>query len=112
MKHLDPYLPASELGLSEKNRQILIGVAKDLAEENIPEEKWGMRNWSTCICGQMNRRGAGLDQWMQNGRINRLFSGYGIGQVRYSPNPTQKEAGQAAYNFLTTGDPHWDEVLK
>lgn len=111
MKHISPYLSAQSLGISEEKRRALIGLAEDLISERIPEHKFGMNSWCTCIAGHMRRR-AGLP-----------FYGSGVGGDEaltklFLPSPKVREAatgpqaGRAVFNYLTTGDPKWDEVLK
>lgn len=116
MKRIDPYLSARALGFTEKDRDILIQLADDLVNERLPSEDWQMTNWSKCICGNMAKRGSDIDVLSYGGgdRTYRpLFVGYTnvMKPTRPSWTVSQKEAGQAAYNYLTLGDPKWAEVL-
>lgn len=106
MRHVDPYLPAEKLGLSEGDRQILIGLARDLESSKVIH-LWGMGCWSTCICGQMEKRGAKpiTDRYFMNPTHKLFFTSGAIPMSEI----TQQQAAKACYNFLTTGEPHWKE---
>jgi hypothetical protein len=105
MKTVSPYLSAEALGLKEDHRQALIGLAGDLAHHRIPDDEWGMQSWCTCICGHLKKRIGVVDYRGEFGgaiMISGLFfTGY------YA---TQEQAGQAVFNYLTLGAPHWEEI--
>jgi hypothetical protein len=105
MKAVSPYLSAEALGLKEEHRQALIGLAGDLAHDRIPDEEWGMRSWATCICGHLRSRTGVLDKNEFGAKINLLFLS-GCGDI------SQSQASQATFNYLTIGDPRWQEVRK
>lgn len=104
MKTVSPYLSAEALGLEESHRQALIGLASDLAHERIPEGEWGMRSWSTCICGHLRSRTGVLDKNEFGTKINPLFLS-GCGDI------SQSQASRAAFNYLTIGEPRWQEIM-
>jgi hypothetical protein len=112
MKTVSPYLSAEALGLKEEHRQALIGLASDLANHRIPDDEWRFTCWSKCVCGHLMKR-TGIDDRQKFGdKIWPLFTVPSrISDWRPSPT-TQEEAGQAAYNFLTVGDPCWDDEAK
>jgi hypothetical protein len=103
MKTVSPYLSAEALGLKEDHRQALIGLAGDLAHHRIPDDEWGMQSWCTCICGHLQER-TGVERREELGeRIKNsglFFGGSG----------TQEQAGQAVLNYLTLGEPHWQDI--
>ena len=114
MKRVDPYLSAKALGLSEKDKNILIALADDLVNERLPAEDWQMTCWSKCICGNMEKRGSSLNGPFGTDKPYRpLFTGYTSAMKPTRPcwTVSQKEAGQASYNYLTLGEPRWEEVL-
>jgi hypothetical protein len=103
MKTVSPYLSAKALGLKEDHRQALIGLAGDLAHHRIPDIEWGMQSWCTCICGHLQKR-TGVERREELGdgifNIGLFFGGAG----------TQEQAGRAVFNYLTLGEPHWEEI--
>lgn len=108
MRHVDPYLPAEKLGLSDADRQILIDVACDLEAGAI--HLWGMGFWSTCICGQMEKRGAEIvDSQIFRQPVYRLFFPM-LPTTQPQSEITQQQAARACYNFLTTGEPDWNKA--
>lgn len=104
MKTVSPYLSAEALGLKEEHRQALIGLAGDLAHDRIPDDEWGMRSWSTCICGHLQRRTGVMDKNEFGLKINPLFLSGGW-------DASQIQASQAAFNYLIIAEPRWQEVL-
>jgi hypothetical protein len=104
MKTVSPYLSAEALDLKEEHRQALIGLAGDLAHNRIPAEDWGMRSWATCICGHLRSRTGVVDKNEFGAKINPLFLS-GCGDI------SQSQASQAAFNYLTIGEPRWQEVM-
>lgn len=111
MKTVSPYLSAEALGLKEMNRQALIGLSSDLSNHKIPDDEWNMSNWASCICGHLQKR---TDiELTEKSTILKLFTGYSY-RVQVPgdwPPISQEEAGKAAFNYLTLGEPHWEDVL-
>jgi hypothetical protein len=111
MKHISPYLSAKTLGISEEKRRALIGVAEDLITERIPQHMFSMGSWCHCIAGHMRKR-IGLPMYAigigEDEVLRQLF----ISPSATRMSTTRKQAGRAVFNYLTTGEPRWDEVLK
>jgi len=125
MKHHEPYLPARALGIEEWERDELIALASKLLNESIALDM--MRAASECgsvgcIGGHMalahgiSVRGARRyvqNQAQTNGPMSALFFpdltvNYRHPGWRASP----ADAARAIINFLTTGAPDWDVVMR
>ncbi len=50
MQHVDPYKTASELGVTQREREALIAVMHDMQQ---PDATIKMAGWSNCIGGKM-----------------------------------------------------------
>jgi hypothetical protein len=112
MKTVAPYLSAEALGLKESHRQALIGLASDLAAHRIPDDEWNFSHWSHCICGHLLAR-TGINSRSGFGeKIFSLFTVHWLPGLSSSNVVTQERAGQAVYNFLTLGEPRWEDVLQ
>jgi hypothetical protein len=112
MKHVDPYLSATELGIGERERALLIEVAHDLMTEGYDEEEFNMGDWRCCIWGHMAMRCPGLGVFPTTGFGELAFYGQssippGIPYSSIEP----EQAAAACYNFLTTKQAKWSEVL-
>jgi hypothetical protein len=125
MKHHEPYLPAAALGVEEWERDELIALASRLLDESIELDM--MRSASdcgsvACIGGHMalshgiSVRGARRyvqNQAQSNGPLAALF--FPDLTVNHRHPGWRAEASDAArviINFLTTGAPDWDGVMR
>jgi hypothetical protein len=111
MKTVSPYLSAEALGLKESHRQALIGLASDLAAHRIPDDEWNFSRWTHCTCGHLQKR-TGVDDRSEFGeKISPLFLAIPwVPGLRAVGAVTQELAGQAVFNYLTLGEPRWDDV--
>jgi hypothetical protein len=109
MKTVSPYLSAEALGLKESHQQALIGLASDLAAHRIPDDEWKFSSWSQCICGHLQMRTSVRDKSQFGEKISPLFT---VSDLRAIGVVTQELAGQAVFNYLTLGEPRWDDVLR
>jgi hypothetical protein len=125
MKHHEPYLPARALGIEEWERDELIALASKLLDESIALDM--MRAASECgsvccigghmalahgisVCGA---RRYVQNQAQTNGPMAALF--FPDLTVNYSHpgwRASATEAARAIVNFLTTGAPDWDGVMR
>jgi hypothetical protein len=112
MKTVSPYLSAEALGLKESHQQALIGLASDLAAHRIPDDEWNFSRWTHCTCGHLQKR-TGVDDKSEFGeKIFALFTVHWVPGFRAPSVVTQELAGQAVFNYLTLGEPRWDDVLR
>jgi hypothetical protein len=125
MKHHEPYLPAAALGVEEWERDALIALAAKLLDESIALDM--MRSASdcgsvACIGGHMalahgiSVRGA--RRYVQNqaqfsGPMAALFfPDLTVNHRHPGWRAEASDAARAIINFLTTGAPDWDGVMR
>ncbi len=125
MKHHEPYLPASALGIEEWERHELIALASKLLSESIALDMTRAASDCGsvgCIGGHMalahgiSVRGARRyvqNQAQSDGPLSALF--FPDHTINYRHPGWRASAAQAAcaiINFLTTGAPDWDGVMR
>ena len=125
MKHHEPYLPAAALGVEEWERDELIALASRLLDESIALDM--MRSASdcgsvACIGGHMalshgiSVRGARRyvqNQAQVNGPTAALFfPDLTVNHRHPGWRAEASDAARAIINFLTTGAPDWDGVMR
>ncbi len=125
MKHHEPYLPATALGVEEWERDELIALASKLLNGSISLDMARAASECGsigCIGGHMalahgiSVRGARRyvqHQAQGNGPMAALF--FPDLTVNHSHPGWRAEAPDAAraiINFLTTGAPDWDDVMR
>ncbi len=108
-QHVNPYKTASELGITEREREALIAVGRDLAREDYNED-FNMAEWSNCICGKMCNwrasQGENMPHVITSGysdALRSLFTTTSSGVWKRAvvmKNATREDAAEAIQNFL------------
>jgi len=98
MQSFDPYKSASALGISEQERQGLIGLARDMSDPEYGE-RFDMVRWGDCLRPKLERRiGRHVSA---TGSMYRLCRGLAPAWQREGLNGrTPIEAADAIYRFL------------
>jgi len=103
MQSFDPYKSATALGITEQERQGLIGLARDLSSPDY-SERFDMSGWGFCahakLCAKIG------ENVNPQGSMFRLFLGlepYWIADSRALSSRTPLEASEAIYRFLQDG---------
>ena len=123
MLNLSKVLPLKKLGITAHNRAALLDLMLALQSGEIKQKQFDMRRWWEeddqrhcgsvgCIGGYTEARynvyldidNAGLYDLMYPDFLNR--------ERPRPPRTTPKQGAHAIWNFLTTGEPGWDRVLK
>ena len=113
------FMSATELRISEAEYAALIKTLFAFERNEIQPEQFDMREWcgtAACICGHAQH----FSPDVFNGQ---MFSWpYGL-RALFAPPDSElpekiayedikpKDAAVAISNYLTTGEPHWNEVL-
>lgn len=113
------FLSATDLGISEQERDALIRTMFAFERGEIKPEEFDMREWcktACCICGHAMRFNPSVFQQpsteMPDGLYRLFIPGYrDLPTMRFMETIKPHEAAQALSNYLTTGLPRWREAL-
>jgi hypothetical protein len=115
MKHVDPYLTAEALHISEAERKALIEVHRDFAGGHVPESAFSMEAWTSCIAcfvsEKLGEQTCGIPSYSP--ALYALYVEWNPGQTRWKLGRSKPDTGHAAkaiLNFLTLGNPKWAEI--
>lgn len=109
----DPRLPASKLGVTQRELDALDDTLFAMENGKVPGDRFDMRSWKTCIHGTCKRLTGVAIGYSEPGHpppvhLHKLFCGYpksiaGLIGV--------KHAARALRSWRMTGDPHWTAAL-
>jgi hypothetical protein len=125
MKHHEPYLPASALGVEEWEREELIALASKLLSEAIALDMTRAASDCGsvgCIGGHMAlahgisvqgaRRYVQRQAQTNSPLAGLFFPDLTVNHRHPGWRAAASDAAHAIHNFLTTGAPDWDGVMR
>lgn len=114
----DGFMTAAQLGINKAQYRALIKTLGRFERGEIPPLLFTMRHTGSpecgttgCICGWAREGNCALFfDWANHPKLCRLFAPNAYGN-HPAWGATVPQAASAIRNFLTTGNPMWDEVM-